>query len=230
MPEVTLDAEADRPIGSRATRRLRTAGKIPGVVYGHGADPLPVAVGARDFQVAMSGEAGLNTLLALKVDGKSYLTLARAIQRHPSRNVVTHVDFQIVRRDEVILAEVSINLTGEAIEVAHGDGVVEQQLFALAVRAKPADIPSSVELDISDLTIGSTLKVSDISLPSGIELETDPETSVVAGHPPRVQAAEEGAEGAEGVEGAEAAEEGAPAAAGGEGSASSADSTDTSEG
>ncbi len=163
------------------------------------------------------------------MDGKSYLTLARAIQRHPSRNVVTHVDFQIVRRDEVILAEVSINLVGEAIEVAHGDGVVEQQLFALAVRAKPADIPPSVELDISELTIGSTLKVSDISLPGGVELETDPETSVVAGHPPRVQAVEEGAEGAEGAEGVEGAEE-AGAAAGGEEAAPSAEATDTAEG
>ncbi len=65
------------------TRRLRTDGKIPGVVYGHGAEPVPVAVGARDFQVALSGEAGTNTLLSLRVDGKSYLTLARDIQRHP---------------------------------------------------------------------------------------------------------------------------------------------------
>ena len=76
MPEVTLVAEAGRTIGSRSTRRLRAAGKIPAVVYGHGSEPLPVAVGARDFQLAMSGEAGLNTLLSLEVDGKDYLTLA----------------------------------------------------------------------------------------------------------------------------------------------------------
>jgi large subunit ribosomal protein L25 len=230
MPEITLQAEAGRPIGSRATRRLRTDGKIPGVVYGHGADPVPVAVGARDFQVALSGEAGTNTLLSLQVDGTSYLTLARDIQRHPFRNVVTHVDFLIVRRDEVISAEVSINLVGEALEVAHGDGVVEQQLFALAVKAKPADIPSSVELDISELTIGSTLHVSDIAIPPGVELETDLEASVVTGQPPRVQALEEPAEGelAEGEEAAEGAE-GAASAGGGEATAS-ADAGDTSEG
>ncbi len=222
MPEVTLHAEAGRTTGSRASRRLRTAGKIPGVVYGHGAEPLPVAIGAREFQVALSGEAGLNTLLSLQVDGKDYLTLARAIQRHPSRNVVTHVDFQIVRRDEVISAEVSINLVGEAIEVAHGDGVVEQQLFTLVLRAKPADIPPSLELDISELTIGSSLHVSDLVLPAGVELETDPETSVVTGQPPRVQAEEvpEG-EGVEGEEGAEGAEGAGAAAAAGEGAADS---------
>ena len=117
MPEVTLTAEAGRATGSSSTRRLRSEGKIPGVVYGHGSDPIPVAVVAREFQVALSGEAGLNTLLSLEVGSDNYLTLARDIQHHPFRNVVTHVDFQIVRRDEVISAEIPINLVGEAIEI-----------------------------------------------------------------------------------------------------------------
>ncbi len=187
MPEVTLAAQSGRDTGSSSTRRLRAQGKIPGVVYGHGADPLPVAVGARDFQIALSGEAGLNTLLSLEVDNKNYLTLARDIQHHPYKNVVTHIDFLIVRRDEVISAEVPINLVGEAIEVQHGDGIVDQQLFSVHIKAKPADIPPSVDIDISDLTIGGSLHVSDIPFPAGIELETDVEATVVAGQPPRVQ-------------------------------------------
>ncbi|MHB1516989.1 MAG: 50S ribosomal protein L25 [Acidimicrobiales bacterium] len=211
MPETSLIAEAGRPVGSRATRRLRSEGKIPGVLYGHGTDPIAVAVGAREFQIALSGEAGLNTLLSLEVGSANYLTLAREIQRHPVRNVVTHVDFQIVRRDEVIAAEIPINMVGEPVEVNHGDGVVEQQLFTLAIRARPADIPPSVEIDISDLTIGTSLHVTDIAVPSGVELETDPDASVVVGHPPRVQTADE--EAAEGIEGAEGAE-GTPGAAG----------------
>jgi large subunit ribosomal protein L25 len=195
MPEVKLAAEPGRETGSSSTRRLRAAGKIPGVVYGHGAEPISVAVGARDFQIAMSGEAGLNTLLSLEVGGRNLLTLARDIQHHPFKNVVTHVDFQIVRRDEVITAEVPINLVGEAIEVQHGDGVVDQQLFTLQVKAKPADIPPSVDIDISGLTIGASLHVSDITIPKGVELETDVEATVVAGQPPRVQiTAEEEAE------------------------------------
>ncbi len=107
MPETTLTAQTGREIGSSSTRRLRAEGKIPGVVYGHGADPIPVAVVAREFQIAMSGEAGLNTLLSLEVDGTDHLTLARDIQHHPVRNTVTHVDFLIVRRDELISAEVA---------------------------------------------------------------------------------------------------------------------------
>jgi large subunit ribosomal protein L25 len=191
MPEVTLTAEAGRTTGSSATRRLRSEGKIPGVVYGHGADPLPVAVVAREFQVALSGEAGLNTLLSLEVGKDNYLTLARDIQRHPYKNVVIHVDFQIVRRDEVISAEIPINLVGEPIEVHHGDGIVDQQLFTLHIKAKPADIPPSVDLDISELTIGGSIHVSEITIPRGVELETDVEATVVAGQPPRVQVTEE---------------------------------------
>jgi len=214
MPEVTLTAEAGRETGSSATRRLRSEGRIPGVVYGHGAEPIPVSVQAREFQVAMSGEAGRNTLLSLTVDGTDFLTLARDIQHHPVKNVVTHVDFLIVRRDEVISAEVGINLVGEAIEVHHGDGIVDQQLFTLSVKAKPADIPPSVDIDISTLTIGGALHVSDITIPAGVELETDVDATVVAGQPPRVQvtAAEE-AEAAAAAAGGEVPEGETPATA-----------------
>jgi large subunit ribosomal protein L25 len=201
MPESTLTAHTGREIGSSSTRRLRAEGKIPGVVYGHGSDPIPVAVVAREFQIAMSGEAGLNTLLSLSVDGKDLLTMARDIQHHPVRNVVSHVDFLIVNRDELISTEVTINLVGEAIEIAHGDGIVDQQLFTLQVKAKPTEIPPSVDIDISGLTIGGALHVSDITIPPGVELETDPDATVVAGNPPRVQVATV----AEELEGEEAA-------------------------
>ncbi len=205
MPETTLTAHTGREIGSSSTRRLRADGKIPGVVYGHGSEPIAVAVVAREFQIAMSGEAGLNTLLQLQVDGKDLLTMARDIQHHPVRNVVTHVDFLIVNRDEQISAEVTINLVGEALEIAHGDGIVDQQLFTLHVKAKPTDIPPSVDIDITDLTIGGALHVSDITIPPGVELETDPHATVVAGNPPRVQVVTV-AEEVEGEEAAPAAE------------------------
>jgi large subunit ribosomal protein L25 len=190
MPEMTLVAESGRTIGTRPARRLRAEGKIPGIVYGHGADPMPVAVVAREFRTAMSGEAGLNTLLSLDIEGKSFLALARDIQRHPVKGVVTHVDFQIVSRDEVIAAEVSIVLVGEPVEIHHGDGVVEQQLFTLPIKAVPSAIPSALELDISDLVIGGSLKVSDIPLPRGAEIDIEPDTFVVTGLPPRVTATE----------------------------------------
>ncbi|HEX4219952.1 MAG TPA: 50S ribosomal protein L25 [Acidimicrobiales bacterium] len=220
MPETTLVAEPGRPTGTRPTRRLRHEGKIPGVVYGHGIDAVPVSVVAREFRTAMSGEASLNTLLTLDVSGTTYLTLARDIQRHPVKGTVTHIDFLIVRRDEVIAAEVTITLVGEAVEVHHGDGVVDQQLFTLPIRAIPTAIPSSLELDISELIIGGSLKVSDIKLATGVTADIDEDVSVVVGQPPRVATTgEEGFEGeaAEGQEGAVAEAEVEAGGATGEG-------------
>jgi large subunit ribosomal protein L25 len=209
MPEIVLDAEVGRPTGSSASRRLRSEGKIPGIVYGHGTEPVSVAVVGRDLRTALSGEAGTNALLSLRAGGKTYLTLARELQRDPVRGTVTHVDFLIVRRDEVIAADVQILLVGEAIEVHHGDGLVDQQLFTLPVRAKPADIPTSVEVDISTLAIGSVIRIRDLSLPRGVSVELDDESPVVTGVPPRVLAATPATpEAAEG-------EEAAPGAAGG---------------
>ena len=220
MPEIVLEAQVGRPAGSRAARRLRREGLVPGTVYGHGTDPVSVAVGARDLRTALSGDAGTNALLSLQAGSRTYLTLARELQRHPVKGSVTHVDFQIVRRDEVISAEIPVNLVGEAIEVQHGDGMVEQQLFTLAVRAFPADIPNFVELDISGLTIGTFLRVADLQLPEAVTVDIDPEVTVAAGLPPRIEvvAATEGEEGA--VEGEAGAEGGAEA---GESSGSSGD-------
>jgi large subunit ribosomal protein L25 len=129
------------------------------------------------------------------------------MQRHPVAQTVTHVDFVIVRRDEVISADVPITLVGEAIEVQHGDGLVEQQMFTLPINALPTDIPTGIEADISALTIGGQVRVSDLTLPAGVTTDVDPETAVAIGQPPRVVVEEEVAAEGEGEEGA--AEEGA---------------------
>lgn len=205
MPDITLTAETGRRPGSSDARRLRSSGKIPGVVYGHGQDPLPVAVDARELRSVLTTEAGLNALLNLRVDGTSHLTLAREIQRHPVRNTVVHVDFLVVSRDEVISAEVPIALTGEAVEVERGDGLVEQQLFSLTVHATPGRIPNAVEVDVSGLELGGTIRVGDLSLPDGVTTDVDPEAAVVLAALPQAAdtgdeatAAEPGAEGGEG--------------------------------
>jgi large subunit ribosomal protein L25 len=229
MPEIRIAAEKGRPIGSAAARRLRLEGKIPGVVYGHGTDPTPIAVDGRALRGALTTEAGLNALLELEFDGDSQLTLAREIQRHPVRHTVTHVDFVIVRRDEVISADVNITLVGEATEVHKEDGVVAHELFSLTVQSTPTRIPNSIEVDVSELKVGDTIRVGDLKLPEGVTTEVDPESPVVVGQPPQVSEADlvteaeaeaeaEGAEAAEGAEGAEGAAEGdAPAAEGGGG-------------
>ena len=230
MPEIRIAAEQGRVTGSAAARRLRQEGKIPGVIYGHGTDPTPIAVDGRALRAALTTDAGLNALLELEFDGQSQLTLAREIQRHPVRHTVAHVDFVIVRRDEVISADVNITLVGEATEVHKEDGVVAHELFSLTVQSTPARIPNSIEVDISELKVGDTIRVGDIKLPEGVTTEVDPESPVVVGQPPQVSEADlvseadaEAAEAAEaegeaGGEGEAAAEGGAEGAAeGGEG-------------
>ena len=184
--EITLTAETGRPSGSRSARRLRHEGKIPGVVYGHGADPLPVAIDARELRHALNTEAGTNALLTLRVDGGEHLTMAKVLQKDPVRGNVIHVDFQIVRRDEAVSADVPIVLVGEAKEVTNGDGVVEQNLHSINVNATPTTIPTSIEVDISGLTIGEAIRVGDLRLPGGVTTDIDPEEPIVVGQPPQV--------------------------------------------
>jgi large subunit ribosomal protein L25 len=179
MAEYTLVAESGRTIGSRSSGRLRAAGRIPGVVYGHGTDPISVSVDGRELRHALSTEAGVNQLLNLEVDGGHLLALARELQRHPVRHTVTHVDFQIVRRDEVISADVSLVLVGEAKEVESARGILEQPLTSLTINAVPGAIPSSIEVDITHLTVGESIRVGDLQLPSGVATDVDPEETIV---------------------------------------------------
>lgn len=218
MPaEISLAAEANRPRGSRHSRRLRAAGRIPAIVYGHGIEPLAVAVDARELRAVLTTEAGFNALLNLSVDSGSHLTLARDIQRDPVRGTVIHVDFQIVRRDEIVSAEVPVVLVGEAEEVHRGDGVVEQQLFSLVVHATPARIPTSIDVDISGLAIGDTVRVGDLALPDGATTDIDPEQAVVVAQARQAEEIEQPAEGAEAEAGSGPGEGAAGAGAAGEG-------------
>jgi large subunit ribosomal protein L25 len=229
MAEVVLVAEARRGLGSSESRRLRSAGKVPAVLYGHGIEPQSLTVDARALRGALNQEAGLNALLALEVDSATHLAMARQLQRHPVRGSVMHVDFVIVRRDEVIAAEVPIRLEGEPVPVARGEGLVEQQLFSLQVHAKPGDIPPHIDVDIAGMQVGDAVRVGDLALPQGVTTEIDPEDPVVVLTPSTISAEIEEEEAAAEAEAAaaeaEAAEapEGAEAQAEGGGEAGSAE-------
>ena len=215
MDEVSLVADVGRVKGSAEARRLRRAGKVPGVLYGHGIEPLPLAVGSRDLRAALTSDSGLNALISLDVGGERHLAMARQLQRHPVRRTVDHIDFVIVRRDEIVTAEVPIHLVGEAEEVDRADGLVEQQMFTLVVQAKPGDIPNAIEVDISGLTIGESIRVGDVELPAGVATELDPEEPLVVGQASRVAAEVEEDEAA--AEAAATGEERADAEPEGEG-------------
>lgn len=207
MPEITLEALSGRVTGSAESNRLRAQGRIPAVVYGHGTDPVPVSVDARQLRAALSTDAGLNQLLNLQVGSTTHLALARELQRHPVRNSVSHVDFLIVRRDEVVTADVPLTLVGEAKEVERQGGLVEQPVTSISVRATPDRIPNTIEIDISELQVGENIRVSDLRLPEGVEIDIDPEEAVVTTElsAAALGSSEEEAEGGEAASGGESA-------------------------
>ncbi len=201
MAEITLVAEPGRTTGSSESRRLRAAGRIPAVVYGHGMDGISVSVDGRELRRALSGDAGTNQLLELKIGSESHLAMARVLQRHPVRHTVMHVDFQIVRRDEVISADVPIVLTGEAKGVSQEGGVVEQPLTSLTVNATPSRIPGAIEVDITELSVGEGIRVGDLKLPSGVTTDVAEDEIIVIGSISRVAEAVEAEEAAEAAAG-----------------------------
>jgi large subunit ribosomal protein L25 len=214
MEEVTLVADAGREIGTRPAKRLRREGKIPGVLYGHGTDPVSLAVEGRALRSALTTAAGLNALITLAVGSDRHLAMARQLQRDPVRGTVTHIDFVIVRRDEVVAAEVPINLVGDTDQVRAADGVVDQALFTLTVHATPGDIPAGIDVDVSGLTVGDAIRVGDLKLPSGVTTDVDPESPIVSATVSTVAAELEAADEAAAEAAAEAGAEEGEAASG----------------
>lgn len=200
MDQVSLRATVRSDTGSRIARRMRRAGTVPGVLYGHGLDPVSVAVDRRELYAVLHTEAGLNALINLEVEGtkKPFLTVAREVQRHPVRGEISHLDFINIRLDEKIHAEVSLEFHGTPRSVKEEGAIVETIRTTVNISALPMDIPAHVPVDLSGLALGSAFKVEDLAAIDGVEYLDDPDTDLVSVVIPRVAA--EGAEGAEGAE------------------------------
>jgi len=206
MSETVLQAEVGRRAGSSDARRLRADGKIPAVVYGHGMDPISVSVDRRELRQALSGAAGMNTILDLTVEGTVYPSLIKDIQRHPVKRSVQHIDFIQVNLNEEIVVSIPIHLEGEAKDVSANGGLVDLAMQELQVRTTPRNIPDSVTIDVSEMTMDTVIRVEDIALPSGVVAEADddaPVVTVLTMRTPVLDAEEEAAEAAaaEGEEG-----------------------------
>jgi large subunit ribosomal protein L25 len=227
MSQTVLVADSGRTTGSAASRRLRAADVIPGVLYGHGMDPISVSVGRRDLRIALSGAAGVNTVLDLTVDGQVYPAIVKEIQRHPVRRTVAHVDFIQVNLDEAITVSVPLRLEGEAEAVARDGGLVDPSVDSIEVQTTPRNIPAEFVVDVSDMQMDTVIRLSDIPMPSGVTATGDPDMPIVTVLTMRAEVAEieaadaevaeEQAEGeapAEAAEGEAAPAEGAPAAEG----------------
>lgn len=218
-----MTAEVRQGTGKGVARKLRAAGKVPGVVYGAGVEARPIAVDARSLSHAFATEAGLNVLIDLQVDGTTYLTLARELQRDPLRGTIVHVDFLKVDRDKAIEVEVPVHIVGDSHGVREG-GVVEHHLWSLRVSCKPGDVPERIDADITPLGLHEHLRVGDLPPLAGVEILTDASEAIVSVVTPQVlkveaelEQPEVAAEAVPPAEG-EAAPPAAPAPGGGEGS------------
>ena len=212
MAAVNLKAKVRTQLGSANARRDRKQGLVPAVVYGHGDASISVTVDALEFNRILKSESGVNTLITLDIEGKKDTALARQINRHPTRPVITHVDFIRVNVNEAVEAEVTLHLEGES-EGERDGGVLEQIQFSVTVMAKPADIPTGITFNISELKIGDQVTIGGLDLPDGVISEIDPETVIAVINVPKAEVETEEVEGEEGAEGAAAeGAEGAPAA------------------
>ncbi|CAN5789173.1 hypothetical protein BH23ACT5_BH23ACT5_15350 [soil metagenome] len=214
MEQVSLRAHTGRATGSRESRRLRRSGAVPAVVYGREVDPISVAVDARELHYALHTELGTNAVINLQLDGgEEILTLARVVERHPFRNEYRHIDFVKVSLTETVTTEVGIHFEGEPIGAIEG-GVFSPRRTSVQIEALVTQIPGYIELDVSGVEIGGSLRIEDLPVIEGVtyledldavvmsvtlpaaEIE-EPEEEVLEGEEAEAAAAEEAAEGSD---------------------------------
>jgi len=179
MANASLSAELGRATGSAASRRLRGEDKVPGVLYGHGMQPVSLSVARRDLRSALSGPAGVNTIIDLSVGGTTYPAIVKELQRHPVRRTVSHIDFQQISMTEEIVVSVPIHLSGNAKAVVAEGGLVDAAVDTIEVRTTPSSMPNEILVDITNMTVNDVIHLRDITLPAGVTAVGDPDLVVV---------------------------------------------------
>src|SRR5258705_8005895 len=214
MAIVSLEAAPRADVGKGVARKLRAVGRIPGVYYGRGEESISLTVALKDLESVIESADGSNVIVDLKLSGtaaKDRKALIREIQRHPVAGLILHLDLQHISLTERIKVEVPIVLVGTPIGVKDGGGILEHLLREVEVECLPTDIPSKLEVDVSNLAIGDSLHVSDLKVERA-EILTEADRAIAAVVPPtileEVTPAEEGAAAEPEVIGAKKDEEG----------------------
>jgi large subunit ribosomal protein L25 len=212
-----LPATVRTETGKGASRRARRNGKIPAVLYGHGADPQHLELPGHDF-AAVLRHSGTNAVLTLDIEGKEQLALTKALDIHPIRRTIQHADLLVVRRGEKVTVEVNVIVEGEA----GPDTLVTQETNAIEIEAEALSIPEQLTVSVEGAEPGTQFTAGQITLPPGVNLISDPELLVVnVVNAPTAEELEEEGAGEEA-----AAEEGVEAAEGGEAEAAAADESE----
>ena len=178
---VKLQVQERESRGSAESRRLRRQGIIPGVLYGRGRSPHAISVPERELRRVLTGEGGLHAILDVVLEDQktTHPSILKEYQQHPVRGGLIHVDLQEVRLDQPIQARVVVELVGEPVGVTEG-GVLSQVNREVTVEALPMEIPEHLELDVSGMAIGDTLRLADLRASEGVTYLDDPEETVLA--------------------------------------------------
>ena len=203
MPEVRIEAEPRTEFGKGPSRSIRRAGRVPAVMYGHGADNRHFSLPEHDLMIALKTP---NALIRLEGLGTAMLALPKAVQRNAIKGEIEHVDLIEVRSGEKVTVEIPVRVSGDVFP----GGILDQQLVQVAVEAEATHLPTGVDVDVEGMEIGTAVHASDIALPAGTTLVTDPEALVL--HVIGAQAVDLGEE-PEAAEGEAAEGEGADASA-----------------
>lgn len=191
---VTLTARPRTETGKGAARRLRRAGEVPAVIYGHGDQTRSLVVNGHELEKLLSSISVENTIIDLQLEGgETTPTLIREVQYHPVKPLVLHLDLLQVHAGEKLHLEVPIRLHGTPVGVRDLGGVLQEVLREIHVECLPADIPEGVDIDINGLGIGDTVHVSDVSLPKA-RILNDPDLVICTVTPPTAAALPEGTE------------------------------------
>jgi large subunit ribosomal protein L25 len=193
VPEVHITAQTRDEFGKGAARRIRRAGLVPAVLYGHGTETRHLTLPGHQMMLALKTPNVLLYLDGLKAG--SEIALPKAVQRDPIKGFLEHVDLILVRRGEKVTVEVPLRVTGDIAP----DGLLEQQLVQIPVEAEATSIPQGIDVDVEGMEIGTSVHASDLKLPRGVSLQVDPETLVlhVVAQPTAEAPAEEAAEAPE---------------------------------
>jgi large subunit ribosomal protein L25 len=188
MATASLTATLRAGTGKGVARKLRQGGQVPGVVYGHGRSPQTLAVNGRDLDRLLSTINAASTIIELTLDGQTTRTLIREIQRHPVQRAPVHIDFQELVAGEKVAVSVPLRFTGIADGVRNAGGILEEVMHQLHIRVDPSAIPDHIDIDVTNLTIGHSFHVRDLTVPEGVTVLDDEGATVVVVTAPKAVA------------------------------------------
>jgi large subunit ribosomal protein L25 len=197
MPEIVVSAEKRTEKGKNVNRRLRVAGRIPGVVYGGKGEPMAVAVSPKEIGAVLRSASGENTLFDLELGGSRRKVILKEYQVEPIKGKLLHADFYEVALDKVLEVKVHVELTGTPVGVKVQGGILDFVTRELEIECLPTDIPDKIALDVSGLELGKHIRVSDLQISDKVTMLTDPEVVIVHVVAPRAEEVVAPVEGAE---------------------------------